>query len=339
MKVLVTGAAGFIGFHLTKYLSETGNEVVGFDNINNYYDVRLKLARLEQTGIGAVLGTNRLAPSRLFSNYRFIKSNLEDRSALFSLFETEKFDAVCHLAAQVGIRYSLENPYAYLESNLLGFLNIAEACRQFGVGHLLFAGSSSVYGLNNRPPFSTHDKTDSPISFYAVTKKSNELTAHYYSHVFRLPATGLRFFTVYGPWGRPDMAYFKFAQKISAGEPIDLYNNGDMARDFTYIADVVEGIAKLLASPPESAADQPPFRIFNMGNRTPVRLNELVAALENALGKKAVKNFLPLQPGDVVATCADTGDLEKIAGFSPQTPFAVGIRRFVDWYNDFYGKR
>ena len=331
MRVLVTGVAGFIGTHLARRLAERGDEVIGVDNLNAYYDVRLKAARL------ALLG----------DRIRFVKMDIADRSAVASLFAQTPFDRVFHLAAQAGVRYSLENPYAYLESNLTGFLNILEGCRHARTPHLIFASSSSVYGANTRLPFSVHDNVDHPVSLYAATKKANELMAHTYAHLFGVAMTGLRFFTVYGPWGRPDMALFLFTRAILAGEPIAVYNHGKMRRDFTYIDDIIEGVVRVgdaLPTPnpawsgdaPDPATSLAPYRIFNIGNHQPVELLTFIDVLERRLGKKAVRRLEPMQPGDVAATCADVDDLMKAVGFRPDTPIETGIDRFVDWYLGYY---
>jgi len=333
MKVLVTGAAGFIGFHLSRRLLAAGVEVVGLDNLNDYYDVGLKEARLELL--------------RESPGFSFVRVELADAAGVGKVFSEGGFDRVVHLAAQAGVRYSLENPRAYIDSNIVGFLNILEGCRHNRIAHLVYASSSSVYGLNTRMPFSVHDNVDHPVSLYAASKKANELMAHSYSHLYRLPVTGLRFFTVYGPWGRPDMALFLFTRAILAGEPIKVFNHGRMERDFTYIDDIIEGIYRLLPQIPEpdpnwSGADPDPgrspapYRLYNIGNHSPVRLLDFIATLERALGREAVKEFLPLQPGDVPATCADVADLEEAVGFQPDTPLAQGIDRFVAWYRDYY---
>lgn len=336
MKILVTGAAGFIGMHVVQRLLARGDEVVGVDNLNDYYDVNLKLARLDRIGSS--------------ENFRFEKTNIADRNAMARLFGAEKCQRVVHLAAQAGVRYSLLNPHAYIESNINGFTNILEGCRHTKVEHLVYASSSSVYGGNERLPFSEHDNVDHPVSLYAATKKSNELMAHAYSHLFRLPATGLRFFTVYGPWGRPDMALFLFTKAILDGKPIDVFNYGKMQRDFTYIDDIVEGVTRVLdqaATPaasfdprdPDPAASDAPYRIFNIGNHQPVELMLYIETLERMLGRTARKNFLPLQAGDVPATYADTADLRTAVGFAPATPIAEGIKHFVDWYRSYYADR
>jgi UDP-glucuronate 4-epimerase len=338
MKVLVTGAAGFIGFHVSQRLIERGDEVVGFDVVNDYYDPRIKEARL---------GLLEEAGSRQGASFRFHRANLADRAAIDRCFGETQFDRVIHLAAQAGVRYSLENPMAYVESNIIGFTNIIEACRHHGVAHLTYASTSSVYGANTKMPFSERDGVDHPLQFYAATKRANELMAHSYSHLFRLPTTGLRFFTVYGPWGRPDMALFKFTRNILAGEPIELFNNGNHTRDFTYVADIAEGVIRSsddIARPDpdwNSAAPRPdtsdaPFRIFNIGNGAPVKLREYVEALEAALGKTAKITLLPLQPGDVPDTYADSSALQHAVGYRPATPVQQGVRNFVDWYRSYY---
>ena len=329
MKVLVTGAAGFIGFHVSQKLLARGDEVVGLDNINDYYDVNLKLARLAQ-----------LEPQPGFT---FARIDLVDRPALGALFREHRFAAVINLAAQAGVRYSLENPQAYIDSNIVGFTNILECCRHHDVGHLVYASSSSVYGMNSAMPFSIHDNVDHPISLYAASKKANELMAHTYSHLFGLPTTGLRFFTVYGPWGRPDMALFLFTRAILAGEPIKVFNNGRMRRDFTYIDDIVEGVLRVTdntAAPnpawdganPDPGTSTAPYRLYNIGNNNPVELSEFIDAIEQALGKQARRELLPMQPGDVAATFADIDDLEADVGYRPATPLREGIGRFVAWY-------
>jgi UDP-glucuronate 4-epimerase len=332
-KILVTGAAGFIGFHLSKRLSKKGWNVVGLDNINDYYDVNLKKDRLKQlSGI---------------KSFKFYKIDLTDKKKIDNLFKKEKFSYVVNLAAQAGVRYSLINPYAYIDCNITGFLNILEACRTYPVKHLVYASSSSVYGANRKMPFSVHQNVDHPVSLYAATKKSNELMAHTYSNLYKIPTTGLRFFTVYGPWGRPDMALFSFTKNILVGKSIDVYNNGKMKRDFTYVDDIVKGIEKLLpkaAKPnpkwngknPDTATSFAPYRVFNIGNNKPVQLLKFISVLEKSLGKKAVKNFMPMQPGDVLATYADVDDLSRITGFKPSTSIEEGIGKFVDWYKDYY---
>lgn len=333
MRVLVTGAAGFIGFHVTQRLLSRGNKVVGLDNLNDYYQVSLKQARLAHL-------TGR-------PGFSFVRGGLEDRQLLEGLFASHGFDLVINLAAQAGVRYSLTNPHAYLDSNLTGFLNILEGCRQHGIKHLVFASSSSVYGANTVLPFSVHQNVDHPLSLYAATKKANELMAHTYASLYGLPCTGLRFFTVYGPWGRPDMAYFSFTRAILDGRPIDLYNHGRMQRDFTYIDDIVEGIvrvADLVAVPdpawngqqPDPGTSSAPWRLYNIGNNQPVELLQFVETLERCLGKTAQKNLLPLQPGDLPSTCADLDDLTAATGFTPSTSIEEGLARFVSWYRAYY---
>ncbi|WP_456432422.1 NAD-dependent epimerase [Nitratifractor sp.] len=349
MKILVTGTAGFIGFHLARRLLERGDEVVGIDNVNDYYDVRVKYGRLRETGIEGDETIEYAKPVRSvkYDGYTFVKLNLEDRAAIEELFERERFDAVCNLAAQAGVRYSLVNPHAYVDSNLVGFVNILEGCRHTGVKHLAYASSSSVYGLNESMPFSVHDNVDHPISLYAASKKANELMAHTYSHLYGLPTTGLRFFTVYGPWGRPDMALFLFTKAILEGRPIDVYNYGEMKRDFTYIDDIVEGVVRVIDHPPEGNPDwsgetpdpgssRAPYKIYNIGNNNPVKLMDFITAIEKAIGKEAQKNLLPIQPGDVPATWADVSDLIEDLGYKPATPVEEGVRRFVEWYREFY---
>ncbi|MCX7985315.1 MAG: NAD-dependent epimerase [Bacteroidales bacterium] len=347
MKFLVTGAAGFIGYHLTKKLIEEGYNVVGIDNINDYYDVNLKWARLAQLGImDEKVQYAKEVRSRFFENFTFIKLNLEDNE-LIRLFEYSSFDFVVNLAAQAGVRYSLINPMAYVKSNMEGFLNLLECCRKYPVKHLVYASSSSVYGLNQKYPFSTHANVDHPVSLYAASKKSNELMAHVYSYLYALPVTGLRFFTVYGPWGRPDMALFKFTKAILEDQAIEVYNNGEMERDFTYIDDIIEGVYRIIFRIPSStlywnpimpdpATSSASYRIFNIGNSQPVRLMDFVEALEKELNRKAQLIFKPLQPGDVVRTYADTSDLYREIGYKPNTPVTVGIRNFVEWYRNYY---
>jgi UDP-glucuronate 4-epimerase len=332
-KILVTGAAGFIGFHLTKKLLETGTQVTGLDNLNDYYDVNLK--------------NGRLALLKEYRGFCFAHQDLKDKKALDGLFEEHRFETVINLAAQAGVRYSLTNPYSYLDSNLTGFLNLLEACRHFPPAHLIYASSSSVYGANKKMPFSVHDNVDHPLALYAASKKANELMAHAYSHLYSIPTTGLRFFTVYGPYGRPDMALFLFTQAILEGRPIDVYNFGKMKRDFTYVDDIVEGMVKLIpkapagnpawdAQHPDPASSNAPYRIFNVGNNKPIELLKFIEVLEEKLGKKAIKNFLPLQDGDVEATYADIDDLVKETGFKPSTSIDQGIEKFVNWYLDYY---
>ena len=332
MKILVTGTAGFIGFHLAKKLLERGDEVIGLDNINDYYDVDLKYARLNKLGIQREeVKEKNLVQSTTFLKHKFIKSNLEDTETMNKLFEAEKFDAVCNLAAQAGVRYSIENPHAYIQSNIVGFMNILEACRNFNVKNLSYASSSSVYGLNKSQPFKTTDKTDTPISLYAATKKSNELMAHTYSHLYNIQTTGLRFFTVYGPWGRPDMAPMLFADAITNDRAINVFNHGQMSRDFTYIDDIVDGIVKVIDNPSN-------FTVYNIGNNAPLSLMEFIETLENALGKVAEKNFMSIQDGDVVSTYADVSGLINDFGYKPSTQLADGIGEFVAWYDGFYKK-
>ncbi|MEH5986564.1 NAD-dependent epimerase [Klebsiella variicola] len=332
MKFLVTGAAGFIGFHVSKRLLNDGHQVVGIDNINDYYDVKLKESRVEQLE----------SPS-----FTFYKLDLADRDGMAKLFETEQFERVIHLAAQAGVRYSLENPYAYADSNLTGYLNILEGCRHNKVQHLLYASSSSVYGLNRKMPFSTDDSVDHPVSLYAATKKANELMAHTYSHLYSIPTTGLRFFTVYGPWGRPDMALFKFTKAMLEGKSIDVYNYGKMKRDFTYIDDIVEAIVRIQDVIPQPdpewtveegspATSSAPYRVYNIGNSSPVELMDYINALEQALGLEAKKNMMPIQPGDVLNTSAETQALYKTIGFKPETAVQQGVKNFVDWYKEYY---
>lgn len=349
MRILVTGTAGFIGFHLANRLLARGDEVVGLDSINDYYDVQVKYGRLKEAGIGQeAITPSRLVQSAKHANYRFIQANLEDKETLQTLFATEKFDAVCNLAAQAGVRYSLTNPDAYMTSNIIGFLNILECCRHHGVNNLSYASSSSVYGLNESLPFSTKDNVDHPISLYAASKKSNELMAHTYSHLFGIATTGLRFFTVYGPWGRPDMALFLFVKAALEGKPIDVFNHGNMQRDFTYVDDIVEGVVRVIDNPPSSnpawnhqdpSRSFAPYKIYNIGNNAPVKLMDFIEAIERKLGKPIQKNLLPLQAGDVPATYADVSDLVEDLGYQPATPIQEGIDRFVEWYVQFFGIR
>ena len=335
MHVLVTGAAGFIGAALSAALLERGDRVVGVDSLNDYYDVSLKRARLAR--LTALPG------------FEFIQLDVAGREGVAALFARHRFDAVAHLAAQAGVRYSIDHPHAYADANLVGFLNVLEGCRHAKVGHLVFASSSSVYGASVRTPFSENHSVDHPISLYAATKKANELMAHTYAHLYGLPCTGLRFFTVYGPWGRPDMAYFKFTRGILAGEPIPVYNRGEMARDFTYIDDIVEGVVRVLDRPaapdpdwdpahPAVASSTAPYRIYNIGNNRPVKLMEFIGTLEKCLGRKAVLDLLPMQPGDVPSTAADISALGKATGFAPATPVETGLARFVAWYHEYYNK-
>ncbi|MGM0619795.1 MAG: NAD-dependent epimerase [Bacteroidota bacterium] len=343
MKILITGSAGFIGFHLVQNLLKTGAEVVGIDNINDYYTPELKFSRLEEAGISRD-AENWLQPvkSENNSNYTFIRMNLEDRAEMERLFETEKFDVVCNLAAQAGVRYSLENPHAYINSNIVGFLNILEGCRHNGVKHLVYASSSSVYGNNKKMPLSTDDPVDNPVSLYAATKKSNELMAHTYSHLYGIPSTGLRFFTVYGPWGRPDMAYFLFTKAILENKPIKIFNHGDLHRDFTYIDDIVKGITKILNKPPQTSSrgkeKEVPYKIYNIGNSNPVKLMDFIETIEKTWGKEALKEFHDMQPGDVYKTFADVSALEKDFGYAPKTTIEEGIFEFVKWYSAYYKK-
>ncbi len=334
MRVLVTGTVGFIGFHVAQRLLARGDSVVGFDVVNDYYDPAIKEARLE-----VLRGTD--------GDFSFVRANLADRDAVARCFAENRFDRVIHLAAQAGVRYSIENPHAYVESNLVGFTNILEGCRHSAVPHLTYASSSSVYGANTRMPFSEHDGVDHPLQFYAATKRANELMAHTYSHLFRLPTTGLRFFTVYGPWGRPDMALFLFTKSILAGEPIKLFNNGQHIRDFTYVDDIAEGVVRTsdqIAAPnrdwnpadPDPASSSAPFRIYNIGNNAPVELNTYVESIEEALGRKAIHELLPLQPGDVPSTFADVSSLVGATGYKPTTPVREGVLRFVEWYLAYY---
>ncbi|MEO5365467.1 MAG: NAD-dependent epimerase [Magnetococcus sp. WYHC-3] len=333
MKVLVTGAAGFIGFFLSRRLLSRGDSVVGLDNLNDYYDVSLKQARL------ALLEQQ--------PGFRFVRLDLADRPALAALMERESFDGVINMAAQAGVRHSIENPASYIDANLVGFANVLEGCRHNAVKHLVFASSSSVYGANRTLPFSVHHNVDHPVSLYAATKKANELMAHSYSHLFRLPCTGLRFFTVYGPWGRPDMALFKFTRNILAGQPIPVFNNGRHSRDFTYIDDIAEAVIRVLDRPPvgdaqwsgehpDPATSAAPWRVFNIGNSAPVALMDYIRAIEQALGRNAILDMLPLQPGDVPDTCADTEALYRAIDFQPQTPVAEGVARFVAWYREYH---
>ncbi len=336
MKVLVTGAAGFIGMHTCLRLLERGDQVVGVDNLNDYYDVKLKQDRLEQLNA--------------FDRFRFERLDIADRAAMEGLFAREGFQRVINLAAQPGVRYSLKNPHAYIQSNIVGFTNVLEGCRHHKVEHLVFASSSSVYGANTAMPFSVHQNVDHPVSLYAATKKANELMAHTYSHLYGLPATGLRFFTVYGPWGRPDMSPSLFAGAITAGRAIDVFNHGKMQRDFTYIDDIVEGVVRVLDQPavadstfdcahPDPGTSYAPYRLYNIGNHEPVELMAFIETIEEAVGRKAEKNMLPMQDGDVVATYADTEDLRQAVGFAPRTPLKEGVAKFVAWYQAYYGQQ
>lgn len=341
MKILITGTAGFIGFHLTKRLLRENFQIVGIDNINDYYDVNLKQDRLRETGIEEP-EKNAIVTSSLDKNYRFIQASLEDQQVVKDLFESEKFDAVVNLAAQAGVRYSLENPQTYIDSNINGFLNILEGCRHTNVGHLIYASSSSVYGANKEMPFKTTDVVDHPVSLYAASKKSNELMAHAYSHLFKIPTTGLRFFTVYGPWGRPDMALFIFTKAMLEGNPIDVFNYGKMARDFTYIDDIVEGITKLIPKAPDDESPytaeytQAPYQLFNIGYGSPVKLMDFIHEIEKNLGIEANKNLMPMQKGDVPKTWADVQSLHTLTGFRPEVSVEEGVKRFIDWYKKYY---
>jgi len=333
MKILVTGTAGFIGYHVARRLLELGHEVVGLDNINDYYDVRLKYARLVEAGIGETeISYGKLSQSNNYKEYRFIKLNLEDRENLQTLFSNEKFDIVCNLAAQAGVRYSIENPYAYIDSNIIGFINILECCRHNIIKHLIYASSSSVYGNSNKTPFSEDDNVDYPISLYAATKKANELMAHSYSHLYKLPTTGLRFFTVYGPWGRPDMAPMLFAKAIINGESIKVFNHGDLQRDFTYIDDIIEGIVNIIHNVPDKTETHSFYRILNIGNSKPISLLEFIHTMEQVLERKVKLEFYPMQAGDVKITYADTTKLQKLTGYKPDMVLKNGIENFIDWY-------
>jgi len=345
-KILITGTAGFIGFHLAKKLLERGDKIVGIDNLNDYYDVNLKYARLADTGITREAETwHKPVKSKKYPNYTFIRMNLEDNAKVSELFSSQKFDKVVNLAAQAGVRYSIENPHTYINSNVVGFLNILEGCRHHNVKHLVYASSSSVYGNNTKIPLSTLDSVDHPISLYAATKKSNELMAHTYSHLFGFPTTGLRFFTVYGPWGRPDMALFLFTKAILEDKPIKVFNYGRMVRDFTYVDDIVEGVIRVIDNPPRKRGDvendpsqsrTAPFKVYNIGNSSPVELMDFIRAIEKYLGKEAKKEFLPMQPGDVPRTEADVTDLVREMGYKPSTTVEEGIGRFIKWYQGYY---
>ena len=348
MKILVTGAAGFIGFYVCKGLLNRGDIVVGLDNINTYYDVSLKYGRLSALGIQKeYVDWYKFVQSNVYEQFRFIRMNLEDKQAMRMLFANEHFDKVVNLAAQAGVRYSIENPYAYVESNIDGFLNVLEGCRHYQVKHLVYASSSSVYGLNGKVPFSEKDSIAHPISLYAATKKSNELMAHTYSHLYGVPSTGLRFFTVYGPWGRPDMSPFLFADAMLHGRPIKVFNNGDMLRDFTYIDDIVEGVLRVIddipaptpdwsAQAPDPSSSAAPYKIYNIGNSHPVKLMDFIHAIEEAIARPAEKIYLPMQPGDVYQTNADTSALQSELGFKPDKPIKEGVRETIDWYRSFY---
>ncbi|MDR2122529.1 MAG: NAD-dependent epimerase [Flavobacteriaceae bacterium] len=346
MKILITGTAGFIGFYLAEALAERGDEITGLDNINDYYDVNLKYGRLHVSGFEkSDIEYNKRIKSSKYSNLSFIKLNLEDTENMENLFRYEKFDYVINLAAQAGVRYSLINPRAYIDSNIVGFLNILECCRKYSVRHLIYASSSSVYGLNTKQPFSTEDNVDHPASLYAASKKSNELMAYTYSHLYGIPTTGLRFFTVYGPWGRPDMAFFIFTRSILENKPIQVFNYGKMQRDFTYISDIVEGIVKITDKPPtesknskdpENPALVTPYKVYNIGNSKPVELLDFIREIEDKLAIKAQKELLPIQPGDVPSTYADVSDLIRDFGYKPNTSIREGIGNFIDWYKEFY---
>jgi len=348
MKILVTGAAGFIGFHVVETLVKSGYEIVGLDIINDYYDVELKYGRLSVSGIERhKICEKKMVQSTIHPAYRFIKADLADAEFLMELFRSEKFESVINLAAQAGVRYSLSNPQAYLQSNFSGFFNILEACRHNPVKHLVYASSSSVYGLNEKMPFSEKDSTNHPISLYAASKKSNELMAHTYSHLFNIPTTGLRFFTVYGPWGRPDMALFLFTKAIFAGEKFEVYNDGNMQRDFTYIDDIVDGVVRVLKQPaspsekwnaatPDPSISSAPYQVFNIGNSKPVRLMDFIRSIESVTGKEAKIEYKPLQMGDVLATWADTSAIHAAVNYLPKTSIDTGVEKFVDWYKTFY---
>ncbi|MGL5788822.1 MAG: NAD-dependent epimerase [Bacteroidales bacterium] len=349
MKVLVTGAAGFIGYFLVKALLNNNDcQVIGLDNINDYYDPQLKYDRLALCGISRdQISSDQPTLSKMFPNYRFIQADIENKEQLFDLFKNEKFDYVCNLAAQAGVRYSLENPDAYVSSNVIGFINLLEACRNFPVKHFVYASSSSVYGLNRKMPYSTLDAVDHPVSLYAATKKSNELMAHTYSHLFHIPTTGLRFFTVYGPWGRPDMSPILFADAITHGTVLKVFNQGQMMRDFTYIDDIINGVMAVLFSPaspdklfnpelPDSSSSTAPYKIYNIGNSNPTPLIDFIGVIEKAMGKEAPKEYLPMQPGDVVATYSDVTELQEKFGYSPKTSLEQGIKEFASWYKSYY---
>ena len=348
MKILLTGIAGFIGFHVAKKLIEDGHEVIGIDNINNYYDVNLKFDRLNELGISRLkLDKYDFVISDCFPKLKFIRVSLENSDKIASLFKTEQFDLVCHLAAQAGVRHSIENPHCYVESNIVGFLNILEGCRFNDINHLVYASSSSVYGLNEKMPLSTSDSTNHPVSLYAATKKANEMMAHSYSHLYNIPTTGLRFFTVYGPWGRPDMSPMLFASAIKSGNILKVFNHGKMIRDFTFIDDIVNGISKVLLSPansdinwnpekPNTSSSSAPYRLYNIGNSRPVELMEFIETIEKSMNKKAHKEFLPIQPGDVLNTFADTNDLLQEFNFHVNTSIKSGINEFVNWFNLYY---
>ena len=350
MKILVTGTAGFIGYHLALKLLERGNTIIGLDNINDYYDVNLKYARLNELGIDKnLLEDNKLVTSKTYPNHKFVKMDLADTNFIYNLFKNEKFDAVCNLAAQAGVRYSIENPHAYIDSNIKGFMNILEACRHNNISNLSYASSSSVYGLNKSQPFKTSDHTDHPVSLYAATKKSNEMMAHTYSHLYNISTTGLRFFTVYGPWGRPDMAPMLFADAILNDRAIKVFNHGNMSRDFTYVTDIVDGIIKVIDNPakatesfdatnPNSSISSAPYKIYNIGNNAPVNLMEFIEILKKSIGIEVKKNLFPMQDGDVAYTYADTSDLIKDFNYKFNTKLTDGIDEFIKWYKEFYKK-
>ena len=340
MKILVTGAAGFIGFFTSRVLAEKGHDVIGLDNINDYYDINLKYSRLKELGIKREYAEefNKLSSSDKL-NFSFVRMNLEDREGLPKLFENEKFDVVCNLAAQAGVRYSLENPNTYVDSNLVGFVNVLECCRHNNIKHLVYASSSSVYGLNEKIPFSTDDNVDHPISLYAATKKSNELMAHTYSHLFNIPTTGLRFFTVYGPWGRPDMAMFLFTDAIINDRPIKVFNHGKMERDFTYVDDIVEGVIRICEnSTKPRLKNNSPYKVYNIGNNNSVKLMDFIEEIEYNLKKVAKKEMLPIQPGDVEKTWANVNELIKDYDYQPNTPIKEGVKSFIDWFKNYYSK-
>ncbi|MDR2919394.1 MAG: GDP-mannose 4,6-dehydratase [Tannerella sp.] len=334
MKILITGSAGFIGFHLVEKLVKTANvDIVGIDNINDYYDVNLKYARLQQTGIRKEdIHPDKPVQSILYPNYTFCQADISDYSILYTIFEKNQFDIVINMAAQAGVRYSIEHPATYIQSNVVGFTNILECCRHFHIKHLIYASSSSVYGVNNQVPFSEDDNTDYPVSLYAATKKSNELLAHAYSHLFQLPATGVRLFTVYGPWGRPDMAPMLFAEAITANQPIKVFNHGEMSRDFTYVNDIANGIISLIEQAPDQQTTHPFFQIFNIGHSEPVELMQFISTLENCIGRKANLEMYPMQPGDVPVTYADTGKLKQKINYKPQTSVEDGVSEFIKWF-------
>lgn len=350
MKILITGTAGFIGFHLSKKLVSEGHEIIGLDCINDYYDISLKYARLEDNGFDKKdIEYNQLLKSKTSDNHFFINLDLDDSNALYQLCKEQKFDAVCNLAAQAGVRYSLTNPGAYIKANIEGFLNILEACRNYNITNLSYASSSSIYGLNQDYPFSENRNADHPVSLYGATKKSNELMAHSYSSLYEISTTGLRFFTVYGPWGRPDMALFLFTKAIYEGTTIDIFNNGNMMRDFTYVDDIVEGLINVVLNPAKADNDwdpkihktsssSAPFKVYNIGNNSPVSLGDFILAIENAIGKEAIKSYLPMQAGDVQATHADVSNLIKDFDFNPSTPLQDGVNNFIEWYKTYYKK-